>query len=93
MFDSFKNDDEELCTYALESCLADVQDRVQDGVTGAPFSIGDFGFYAANQYEHQAGILQANERKSTSTAAFLSVGEWETVDRKLLSIATHGPAR
>jgi hypothetical protein len=29
MFDSFKNDDEELCTYALESSLADVQDRVE----------------------------------------------------------------
>jgi hypothetical protein len=40
IFSSFANDDAELCTISLESAVADVNDRVEGGEIGSPFSIG-----------------------------------------------------
>lgn len=90
IFSSFLNDDEELAAIALKSSLADVHDLVTGGYDGAPFSIGDFGFYADNQYEFQAKLLQDKERENLKLNSYLSEIEWKLIDDKLSDIAHHG---
>ncbi len=93
LFDAFKTDDEELAAYALQSSLADLRDTVIGGHHGTPYSIGDFGFYVDEQFDAQAKILSENERKVSNTKHFISLSEWENVDKKLAQIAHHGKAK
>lgn len=86
LFDSFEFDDEELAVIALESSLADIDELVINGYDGAPFSIGEFPFYATNQFENQAKVLQDHERK-VSSKSFVSKADWDIVDSKLAQIA------
>lgn len=93
IFDSFETDDDELATIALQSQLADLKDMVIGGYEGSAFSIGDFGFYAENQFETQARFLTEEARRKAVGKNYLSVDEWEVVDARLTEIAHHGKAR
>ena len=53
LMEAFKNDDIELAQISFESSLSDVNDVVVGGESGSPYSIGDFGFYAEEQFEAQ----------------------------------------
>jgi hypothetical protein len=90
LFKSFEHDDEELAARALQSSLADVHDLVTGGYDGAPFSIGEYGFYADSQFEFQAKLLQDMERENLKKSNYLSESEWREIDRKLYDIAHHG---
>ena len=93
IFESLKNDDEELATIALSSPLADVNDRVCGGICGAPFSIGDFGFYAQTQFEPQFKYLQEKIKDmALESKVYLSGSEWDEVEKRLLVMANHGNA-
>jgi hypothetical protein len=93
IFDSFKCDDEEVAEIALTSCIADVNSIVYGGEYGTPFSIGEYGFYAENQFRNQTMILEEAERANSKGAWFLSEAEWAGVDQKLHDIAHHGKPR
>lgn len=86
MIEAFPIDDDELLKIAMESCLFDIHAQVVGGEFGTPFSIGDYGFYAKNQFEAQRAVLDAVEREHC-IGMFLSEGEWEKVNVKLYEIA------
>ena len=93
IFESFKTDDHELAAIALKSAIADVNDRVCGGVSGSPFSIGDYGFYAQTQFEPQMKFLQEKiQGIALQAKVYLSGSEWEEVEKKLLVLANHGYA-
>ena len=71
----------------MQSSIADIHERVTGGLDGAPFSIGEYPFYADSQFEYQANMLQAHERK-ISSKAFISNADWAIVDKKLAEIAS-----
>lgn len=88
---SFDLDDVELALHGLKSSLADMQEVVIDGVDGAPFSIGDYGFYTEAQFEEQAKVLQGIERENArNRKQYFSEGEWKEIDKQILLIAQHG---
>lgn len=93
LLQAFLTDDSELAEIALESSLADVNDRVMDGFNGGPLSIGEFGFYAEIQFSFQADLLKQQQRDVTGESDYLSQAEWETVDKNLTAIGSHGVAR
>ena len=93
IFDSFKYDDEEVAEIALNSSIADINSIVYGGEYGTPFSIGEYGFYAENQFRNQTMILEEAERAHSKGTWFLSQAEWAFVDEKLSNIAHHGKPR
>lgn len=93
IFDAFENDDVELVEIALKSVLADYDDRVLGGECGAPFLIGDFGFYASNQFKRQEQFLQLCEETNAPGHMFLSRRQWNEINEKLAVLANHGTAR
>lgn len=91
IFDSFKNDDTEILDVALQSVLADVESRVIGGDFGAPFMIGECGFYAKSQFQQLGNRLkQKAHHLGSASVHFLTENEWKVVDEKLDDIATHG---
>jgi len=93
LFDSFKQDDVELAEIALKSSLADVRDVVEGGMSGAAYSIGDYGFFAEQQFSAQYEYLQNRMRGITRKLHhYLSEHEWEVVHDKLKKMANHGKA-
>lgn len=74
---------------ALKSSLADVNARVIGGEFGSAYSIGDYGFYAKNQFENQADYLSQVERDNASKDVFLSNDEWGKIDDYLSHLAHH----
>jgi hypothetical protein len=95
IIDSFLNDDGELATIALESCLADVKICVEGGEYGSPFILGNYGFYATTQFDNQGAILKGHEREVVRENGkyYLSAREWEYVDTRLGQYAKYGNAR
>lgn len=93
IFDSFKYDDEEATEIALNSTIADIHSIVYGGEYGTPFSIGEHGFYAENQFRNQSMILEEAERVNSKGTWFLSDAEWSDIDSKLSSLAHHGKPR
>ena len=93
IFDSFKCDDEEVAEIALNSTIADINSIVYGGEYGTPFSIGEYGFYAENQFRNQTMILEEAERAHSKGGWFLSQAEWAFVDEKLSNLAHHGKPR
>lgn len=95
IIDSFANDDGELTSIALRSCLADVKVCVEGGVFGTPYVLGNYGFYAMSQFETHANFLQDHEREVVRKNGryFLSTREWEYVDTQLGRYAKYGSAR
>lgn len=87
LFTSFNTDDAELASISLRSSLADVNALVEGGEFGTPFSIGEYGFYAQNQFDDQAQLLSDKERKNANNKYFLSEGEWNLVDAYLKKVA------
>lgn len=84
-------DDVELAMHGLNSSLADMREVVIGGVDGAPFSIGDYGFYTESQFLEQAKVLQVIERENAqSRKQYFSEGEWKEIDQQILLIAQHG---
>lgn len=93
IFEAFKTDDGELAAIALQSSLADVNDRVIGGVFGSPFSIGDHGFYAKQQLEKQLVHLQARIKEVCDrNNHYLTTIEWERIEKKLVNISNHSDA-
>lgn len=91
LFEAFKTDDAELAAIALQSSIADVNDRVIGGNFGCPYSIGDYGFYAEKQFKPQLKYLQDRAREiAEKTKVYLSRDEWENVEKKLLLVANFG---
>ena len=93
LFDSFKYDDEEVADIALSSTIADIHSIVYGGEYGTPFSIGEHGFYAENQFRNQTMILEEAERANSKGRWFLSDAEWAGVDSQLSNLAHHGKPR
>lgn len=87
IIDALENDDEQLVEIALKSSLADLDHVVVGGEYGSAFRIADFGFYAQNQFDKQAKILQSIERETSKSIHFLSEGEWQRVDQNLYRLA------
>lgn len=63
------------------------------GEHGCPFNIGDYGFFTESQFQEQAKLLSAAERDNITGDKFLSVSQWEEVDRRLLSLGAYSTAR
>lgn len=95
IIDSFSNDDGELVTIALQSCLADLAVCVEGGEYGSPYIIGNYGFYAKSQFDQQKEHLKEHERSliEQNGRYYLSSREWEYVDTKLGKYAKYGNAR
>jgi hypothetical protein len=64
LMEAFKNDDIELAQISFESSLSDVNDVVVGGENGCPYSIGDFGFYAEEQFEAQYKHVLATTKQA-----------------------------
>lgn len=93
IFEAFKTDDPELATIALQSSLADVNDRVVGGIFGSPFSIGDYGFYAKQQFEAQLVHLRERIKDVCDrNNHYLTAVEWDRVEKKLINISNHSDA-
>lgn len=91
LFEAFKTDDAELAAIALQSSLADVNDRVVGGSFGSPYSIGDYGFYAEKQFQPQLRFLQDKAHDiADRTKVYLSGEEWQRVEKRLIAIANYG---
>lgn len=88
IFDSFINDDIEIIDVAMNSSMADASAVVMGGEYGSSFHIGDYGFYALDQFKKQQSILSNNEREISKGQEFLTNSEWEKVDEKLLQWAS-----
>ncbi len=76
----------------MRSSLADMKDRVIGGDYGCALSIGGYGFFAQSQFETQAKLLQELERINSAEDYFLSVEEWEKMDKYLLDVASFSKA-
>lgn len=83
-------DDEELAAIALNSSLADLKEVVISGDFGAPFSIGDYGFYANSQFDAQSQLLCDIERVNSQADYYLSKEEWDKIDDYLSQIGAYG---
>jgi len=93
LMEAFKIDDLELAQICFESSLADVDDVVVGGENGSPYSIGDFGFYAEEQFEAQyKHILSTAKQWCLRNKHYLSGSEWEVLEHKLSLLAHHGEA-
>lgn len=92
IFESFVTDDDELATVALGSSLADLTQVVISGEFGAPFSIGDYGFYANSQFDSQSKLLCDIERLNSQQDYYLSTEEWDKIDDYLSQIGAYGSA-
>ena len=95
IIESLVNDDAELLAIALESSIADVTCVIEGGEYASPYSLDNYGFYAANQFVKQADALKAHERSlvETKSALFLSDREWAYVDVQLGRYAKFNKAR
>jgi hypothetical protein len=95
IIDSFANDDGELISIALRSCLADLTIAVEGGEYGSPYILGNYGFYAKSQFETQAAMLRDHERDIVRESGkyYLSTREWEHIDTQLGRYAKYGNAR
>jgi hypothetical protein len=95
IIESLVNDDAELLDIALESSIADVTCFIEGGEFASPYSLDNYGFYAANQFTKQAEALKEHERAlvETKAALFLSEREWEYVDVQLGRYARFNKAR
>jgi hypothetical protein len=93
LFESYKNDDAELATISLQSTLADINDRVVGGDFGAPYSIGDHGFYVEKQFEPQLTYLTSKIKQlMVDTNTYLSESEWLYTEKKLQTMAKYAEA-
>ena len=94
LLQSFEKDDAELAATSLKSDLADVKDKVEGGEHGAPFSIGDFGFYANNQFTEAISQSKSAHRTLIKDSLYLPASEWKDVDEALeKGIRHHGSIR
>lgn len=95
MIDSFVNDDGELANAAVDSCLCHKDIVVEGGEFGTPFMLGNYGFFAVNQFTKQAEGLQLHERKlaAAESVYYLSDREWAFVDAKIGRYARYGQAK
>ena len=95
ILDSFVNDDAELANAAMDSCLCDKDIVIEGGEFGTPYIIGNYGFFAASQFDVQARVLQEHERNlaQEGNIFYLSTREWEWVDTKIGRYAKYGQAR
>lgn len=95
ILESLVNDDAELLNIALESSIADVTCCVEGGEFASPYTLDNYGFYAANQFTKQAEALQKHERElvAEKAALFLSEREWDYVDAQLGRYAKFNKAR
>lgn len=90
IFQSFEDDDVEIAQYALKSSIADLSEVVENGYDGSPFSIGEYGFYAENQFKEQFEVLSRVERDlAKQRKQYYSEGEWMKIDEMLSFIAHH----
>lgn len=85
---SFDEDDVELAMHALKSSLANLNETVEGGIAGAPFSIGEYGFFSEAQFEAQTQLICAADRENANRRKiFFSENEWKQVDEKLATVA------
>jgi hypothetical protein len=90
---SYDQDDVEISIQALKSSLADLTDTVVGGIDGAPYSIGDYGFFTEEQFEEQGQVLRDVDRNNAERRKiFFSETEWHDVDQKIKGFAEYGQA-
>jgi hypothetical protein len=89
LIDAILFDDTELCSISLQSPLATITEVVEGGVHGAPYSIGDYGFYSDPQFSSVVHQAQNDTRTRLQDASYLSDLEWKLVDERLETLIRH----
>lgn len=90
---SFDQDDVDITIHALKSCLADLSETVIGGTGGAPYSIGDYGFFTEEQFTEQAELLKNVDRANAERRQiFFSEPEWGEIDKKINIVSEYGKA-
>ena len=68
-----------------------MNDRVIGGVYGSPFSIGDYGFFAEQQFAPQFEYLNEKIHNiAITTKMYLSTEEWNRIEKRLKFISNYG---
>ena len=68
-----------------------MNDRVIGGVYGSPFSIGDYGFFAEQQFAPQFEYLNEKIHNiAITTKMYLSTDEWNRIEKRLKFISNYG---
>ena len=93
LIEATENDDPELALIALESPLADVAAVVEGGDSGAPYSIGDFGFFSGHQFEEPLHRCLEEKHHQLEGASYLSADDREKIDAHLGEIIRHSQVR
>ena len=89
VFLSLENDDVELFIVAMQSELADIQERVVGGENGAAFLIGAVGFYSNSQFDAQANKIRAFELAANKNKVYLSDRELDIVNGNIKKISDY----
>ena len=93
LVEAAETDDSELALVALESPLADVAAVVEGGGSGAPYSIGGFGFFSGHQFEGPLQHCLDEKHRQLEGASYLSPSDLEQIDAHLEDIVRHTRAR
>ena len=93
LIEASENDDTELAAIALESPLADVTAVVEGGVSGAPYSIGEFGFYSEHQFEEPLKHCLEEKHRRLGQDAYVSEEDLSRIDARIEEVVRHSTTR
>lgn len=93
LIQSMEKDDRDLAEIAMSSSLAEADIVVDGGYNGSPYGLGEYGFYANNQFSGIVEEAKIRTRKIVQRSLFMTEGEWREIDNHLEEIIRHTTAR